>query len=398
MTQTAEQLDVGAFLVQLGLIGERDLHEIRSLAATTGLPIRNAVMLSGQVSQSLLDAAFRLYSITRTAKLPPDVIRDAFTLVRDQNLTVENALAQAGMKGQIIGYSRLGTLLVESGLITKDQLDEARKTSYETGLPLGRMLQLLGVVDQPTIELALDLQKQLRQQIVTKDEALRRLGKEEQSPAAPQEAAFAQDATLGQPISAHQSRRVRTIDLLLLSSAVTEMDVLDAVEAALHDARPISQILLENQAVDSDVLKLAVELHEAVESGSLHILEATDTLHYVATTGSTRHAMGEQSARLGAVDFVNLLIKAQIITEYDLTHAVNALRHYPSLIGKLLITSGAIDESVLLAALRCHQLLSRNYLSEETAVTALQHAILHRHTMDDALQELGIETSALHAY
>lgn len=402
MSRATEQLDIGAFMVQIGLLREAELAEIRGLAASTGLPIRNALSLSRQVPEHLLDAAYRLYQITRTSKLPTSVVKDALALIRDQGLTVENALAKAGMAGQIIGYSRLGTLLVEANLITKEHLDEARKTSFETGLPLGRMLQLQGVIDQATVDLALELQKQLRSQSISKDEALKALKKDEALKALKKEQATKPgtadgrdqiDQNRAEASRTSARKKVRVIDLLLLSGAVTEMDVLDAVETSLNDKRPLTQILLTNHSLDTEALLMATQLRESVEEGSLHILEATDALHYISTTGKDDRRQ-ECRAGTSTVDFISLLTRAQVITDYDVSHAIEALRHYPSLIGKLLITSGAIDESILLAALRCHQFVSRRYISEEDAVKALHHAITTRHTFEDSLSELGMEIAA----
>lgn len=375
-------MDIGSFLVHIGLLNDSELKEIRTLSSSTGLPIRNAVSLSGQIKEDLLDSVFRLYSVTRTTKLPMNVVQDAVALIRYRGLSVEEALSQAGMTGQILGYSRLGTLLVEANLVSKEQMEDARKTSYETGMPLGRMVVLSGLLPQSTVDLALDLQRRLREQSITKDDALRELRGEappiSEQPQAPSTVLTAQPA-----------RKVRMIDLLMLSGAMTEMDMLDAVETSLKQSRPLADIILESHAVSQDVLTLAAELQSSVEDGNLHIMEATDALHYIATTGGAE-GMKDVATELSPMDFGELLTQAQIVTEYDIANAIDVLRHYPSLLGKLLITSGAIDEATFLAALKCHQLLTRKYLSQENAVKALHHAVSTQHTLEDALHELGI--------
>lgn len=61
--------------------------------------------------------------------------------------------------------TRLGTLLVKSGVVTQEQLTEALFRQKKENLPLGEILVSLGYCTQETIETSLERQRTLRQEL-----------------------------------------------------------------------------------------------------------------------------------------------------------------------------------------------------------------------------------------
>src|SRR5262249_39231990 len=119
------------------------------------------------------------------------------------------------------------------------------------------------------------------------------------------------------------------------------------------------------------------------------LTEATDKIHQMvfgpgkATSNSTSVALGELLKITGLVD------------DHDISEAINLSNKYPSLIGKMLVVSGAIDEATLIASLRCQYLLKYGYLKLEDAVRCLQYTRDHRVSFDDAMEELAVRVVSL---
>jgi hypothetical protein len=86
-----------------------------------------------------------------------------------------------------------------------------------------------------------------------------------------------------------------------------------------------------------------------------------------------------------------LLKLAGLIKDEDIKQAIELSTKYPSVIGKMLVVAGAIDEATLLAALRCQFLLRHGMIPVETAVQGLQLAQKKHMSIDDALDELGVK-------
>jgi hypothetical protein len=79
-----------------------------------------------------------------------------------------------------------------------------------------------------------------------------------------------------------------------------------------------------------------------------------------------------------------------LVNDSDIMEAIELSNKYPSLIGKMLVVSGAIDEATLIASLRCQYLLKYGYISMQDAIRCLQYTKKNRVSFDDALEELGI--------
>lgn len=90
-----------------------------------------------------------------------------------------------------------------------------------------------------------------------------------------------------------------------------------------------------------------------------------------------------------------LLKMTGFVNDADITEAIELSSRYPSLIGKMLVISGAIDEATLIASLRCQYLLKHGHLTVEQAVQALQYTRQQKISFDDALDELGLSKGRL---
>jgi len=92
----------------------------------------------------------------------------------------------------------------------------------------------------------------------------------------------------------------------------------------------------------------------------------------------------EEKVKLG-----ELLKMAGFITERDIQKALDLSQKNASLMGKILLINGVIDEGLLHAALRCQFLLREHFLKQEQAIVALTYCHKMKCSFDDALNDLG---------
>jgi len=185
---------------------------------------------------------------------------------------------------------------------------------------------------------------------------------------------------------------VKLGEMLLLSGLITELDVMNALEHSLTQNKPMGEVLSEHGLVPQSLIELAAELQEAVNAGDLPLAAAADSLNYVAKTGSKPQAM-EDATPEKAPDTIRLgelLQMSEYVSSNDIEYAREILTLFPSLLGKLLVVAGSIDEPTLLSALRCQFFLRHNHVSLEDAVRALKFSGDHRVSFDDALESLNI--------
>lgn len=391
MKELTKSTRLGELLLQFQVISEDQLSEVTVQAARMGIPLGKTLVLSGLLTMVELENVLKLQSLVRSSQLPVDVAAKAFGLTRKEGRSLGDALNKAGYERSFKSLSRLGNLLVEAEIITQAQLDDTQEMSYETGIPLGRMLCLNGVISEQRLSLALELQRRMRDQEISKEEAVDILANRKTKFAAtdhPRLAVESMNATEKKSL-----RRVKLGEMLLLSGLITELDVMNALEHSLTQSKPMGEVLAEHGLVPKSLIDLAAELQASVNNGDLPLAAAADTLNYVAKTGSKPEVMDEatpdtapDTIRLG-----ELLQMSEYVSAKDIDYAREILTLFPSLLGKLLVVAGAIDEPTLLSALRAQFFLRHNHVKLDDAVCALKFSGNHRVSFDDALESLSIE-------
>lgn len=465
MSETKRAVKLGALLVGLDFITQQELVAIMDMANQVGMPLGRALVLSGKITDAELNIALQLHSLMRTSDVTMETAKKTFALVCYQGVPLIDALQRTGWTPSPNlpkETSQLGTLLLEAELINEEQLREAQETSHKLGLPLGRILSLMGLVSQPLIIRVVDLQSMIRMGRLSQAEAIEYLKEESESqlellsdaaahpgaasvelegenqdaPVADTERAFTksdgeQGSSASSGASATESsdpaltanrrngisrqksklllaaedpnrRNIRLGELLILAGILTESDMMNAVELSLTREEPLGAVLIALGLITTDQLRLALRLQESISVGSIDIQSATDTL--ILETGNSlipkltdvepdvtpkRSRLAEQSEapklRIG-----ELLKLCGFVLEEEIQSAIALARDYPSVLGRMLVVNGYIDESTLLAALRCQFMVRNKLITVDQAVAAMKYARQMKLSFDDALDELGI--------
>ena len=163
---------LGGLLQACGLVDEYTLNQSIETAARSGLPLGTALLGAKVVLPEDLETLLRLQKIMRMTGLPLVDAVEAFRRFKSDGLAIEEALAQVGAASVSTSYSKLGTLLVDAGIISKKQLEETQRSSYEKGMPLGRILTLRGLITPGQLTRVLELQRLLRDRVLTREKAI----------------------------------------------------------------------------------------------------------------------------------------------------------------------------------------------------------------------------------
>jgi hypothetical protein len=362
---------LGDLLVRLNLIGQSDLDEALHVAPQYGLPLGRTLVLSGHLTEEELQVAVELQSLVNLKHLP---LESAKKIVATVKSGVAPAVALAGAAPEdTTEKTALGQMLRDAGILDQHQLDETQKVGYQSGMRVGRILVLTGILSGPQLTKALDLQTQVKEGRMTREQAIEQLKAEAGSKPAVQPAGQ-------QPTK----RRVRLGEFLVSAGLATEGEMLNALETSLNKKASLGETMVELGLVSRDVFDKALELHNKVSSGEMALNDATNQLHQIAF-GDPIHERDRQTPMLG-----ELLKKTGLITDHDITEAIALSHKYPSVIGKMLALSGAIDDATLIASLRCQFLLRNGYLKLDDAVLALQYSKKNKMSFDDSLEELGL--------
>lgn len=290
MTETKRAVKLGTLLIGLEFITQKDLAAVMEMATQVGMPLGRALVLSGKITDAELKIALQLHSLMRTADVPMETAKKTFKLVCYQGMSLLDALHKTGWTPSINlpkENSRLGKLLLEAKLVTEEQLAEAQDQSHKLGLPLGRILTLMGLVSHSVMLRVIDLQSMIRLGRIPHNEALEYLRSESSTPVEKKTSVPAQ-----KPFILPESKKnVRLGELLIMSGILTESDLMNAVEISLSRSEPLGAVLIQMGLIATEHLRLALTLQEAVCSGALDVQSATQTLMVEANDSAERRPM-----------------------------------------------------------------------------------------------------------
>lgn len=381
---------LGDLMIDAGIVSEDSFHEALQMAKMTGMPVGRMLVLTG-ISEELLQATVQVQSLLKDGLVAREVSCKALRVVANEGVSLEQALEQLNWsQKETVGGNKLGELLIESGFVTPEQLDDALHKSFATGLPFGRLLVLSGDLSEAHLSAALNAQILIRDAKVTKDqacEALRSARARQMSV----EMSLADKGYLQLP----SKQNLRLGELLEMAGVLEQSELMNAVEIGLVNQSPIGQILVELGYMSEQLLHCALCLQTLVGERTLQPLQAAEVLKEVHRKGyslqeaivAVQQGSPEKRSRVPLTGFLQMV---GMINEDDIHRALDLALENSQVMGRMLLITGAIDESTLQIAMRCNFLINEALLEPEEASRAFNHCLRTGNTLDESLEELGI--------
>ncbi len=380
----ARVLKFGDLLVQLKMISEKDLADALKVAPQFGLPIGRTLVLTGFITDEELQLVVELQSLLTTGSITLEQGREAINALRTKKLSPSKALSEIGVTSST-EKATIGTLLLEAGIIHQAEFEQAKKVSYSTGMRFGRVLLLNGFINHQTLTRALSLQHMIRERRISLEQGVMMLNAElSKQPQLPVKL----EAYSAAPAPAN--KHVRFGEFIILCGLATESEILNALESSMEKGQTLGEAIVSLGLISNRVYDHAQDVFAEVTAGTRTLKDATDEMHKLVY-GEAPKEQAQHTPLLG-----ELLKMTGFVTDSDISEAVELSNKYPSLIGKMLVISGAIDEATLISTLRCQYLLKHGLISIEDAVRTLQFARENQISLDDALEELGLRKHPHH--
>lgn len=379
--------------MQAGILTQMQLGEAMRAAQGKRMQIGQMLVMNGLISPRDLQSALEAQSMLRDKSVELTEALRCLKIAYKVGAPFRDILFEYATPKRTQS-SKLGELLVESGLVTYEVLAKAVEQSNTTGLPLGRMLVLHQIISNEVLNAVLDMQVRVRDEMMTRAEAIASLrAMAGLAPIAEDEKAPAPPAKPEAP----RKKGLRLGELMVMAGVLTETDVMNALEWGLVNQQTIGQVLISQMLVSQSILDAALELQKLVDKGELNSTRASECLARVHGGGATledavRDVREEQQIS-GDITFDELLSLANVLTEDELDDAFDISTKSAAVIGKFLVLTGHLDVPTLQAALRCYQLISKGLIGRDDAVVTLDYC-LHQSPegpikFDDALKELG---------
>lgn len=386
----SEQIRLGDLLTRAGLLRAEDLREGMLIAKQQSLPVGRVLIMAEFISEPNLQAAVQAQSMLKDGVIDIDTALSALQISARGNLSLDEALNQCGWKDKSgSATNKLGGVLTEAGLISKEQLEQGLNQCQMSGLPLGRVLVAMGFMTESLLAAALNAQILIRDSKIQRDLAIQGLR-----------------ACHDRQISIEQSLRdagllqipvqdtVRLGELFVMANLLNQENLMQAVELGLTESKPIGQVLVENQLVTEQMLEDALSVQRLVAEGKLKKDQSGEVL---ATMGSQGITIEEAVKRLeppkpntaSGLPLYQFLQLAGLINAKDIEEALKQGSRDTELMGRMLLLTGAIDTSSLTSAIRLNEMVTNNVLKAEQAILAMGLCQNRNCSVEQAFKSLG---------
>jgi Tfp pilus assembly protein PilF len=389
---------IGDLLVKAGVIRANQLDEAVRLAGNKKINLGQMLVIARHLTNRDLQAAVDAQSAIRDRKVDMNTAVRALKSACRAGISFSDALRDNGQAQQVTDgpTNRLGELLLEAGVIDRDQFAKAMQRSLSTGLPLGRILVLNGAINEILLTAALEIQVRVRDEMMTREEALgylRSAGSKSDEEGISVEQALQIQSALKSP----RGKAIRLGELLVLAGMLHDSDVINALELALSNDLQIGQVIVNQGFITPELLDAALQLQELVDKGLMDGEQAAESLKEIQSgalgiSDVVEYVESNQGLPT-EVDFAGLLTLSRIVSVDDIVNAFDIARNDPEIVAAILCMTGHMNELAAGAALRCFSLISSNHLNQDDAIVALDFCLQKQGeaeiTFDEALQELG---------
>ncbi len=381
---------IGDILVRAGVVKAEDIDEAMEISSELGVSIGKTLVMSAYISDLTLQAVVQLQSLMKDGLVSPDQTLKAIKLVHDRSLTLVDALREVGWQPRNeVGGNKLGSYLVESGLLDESSLSQALETARETNLSLGRVLILNRKISHSLLWSVLNAQVLVRDGRISKEQAI--LAIQETSR---RQASIDNVLTEKGIETKPATRKMRLGEILVLSGLISEEHLMNALEIGLITNKPVGEVLIERGILGAMVIERALQLQQFVDDGSVQPIHAPEVLRFViqqkCTVSKAVLEMGlMKPIATPKLKLGELLKLAGLLTEEEIEDAVRLSAKNSALLGQMLVMTGIMDDGMIQSALECQNMIRDGKIREEQAIIALNFCQRMRCGFKQAIHDLG---------
>ncbi len=246
------------------------------------------------------------------------------------------------------GNARFGDLLVQAGLLSPTQLQEAMTESRNKKLQIGQVLVMSGTLSSKDLQMVLEAQSMLRDKSIDINLAVQCIKVARKIGSSFADALQDYDESL-----AKKARTGKLGELLVEAGIINEEQLSNSMEQSVNTGMPLGRVLVLNRAIPSEalqgVLDIQVKLRDEMmsrEEALLALRNTTGLSGEVPQPKSDDDKPKKSTVRLG-----ELLVMAGILTENDVMDALEWGLANQQPIGNVLVNQNLISKDLLDAAL-----------------------------------------------
>lgn len=373
----AAELPIGELLVKAGLVSQKEIDEAIKDSGTRARLLGKTLINRGQLSRENLEAALQAQSLLRDGVIDSHTAFRALSKACSMALGFEAALAMVKGQNQVNLHlssqketCKLGELLLEAGAISAEALQAVSIKSMESGEPLGLQLVKEGLLSQSYIEAALELQIRIRDGLYSRSQVVEALN---QDPC--------QFLKLMSPEFSPKAATIPSEE----SKEEEGREEKQQQQQPPPPQKPPQQYQLQYQQAELEE-ENSLEQQEKIAQ---RLNEAGSKEQPDRSSGALSAAKSVSSAKpASTVRLGELFVRAGILTQTDISQALELALAHGHPIGEMLVARGFITRALLDAALNLQQMVKNGNLSTGDASACMVKVFTTDRTVSECILEL----------
>ncbi len=386
----ARRVKIGRILLDAGLLAAEDLYDSLEKAQKADQPIGKILTQTALISEKNLQSALLAQSMIQEGVVDERIAIQALKLSAQTGQSFGDMLNLKRAESESASLS-LDQLVVESGMVSVSLLQEAKKKSAESGIPIGQCLVVIHAITFTHLNQTFECLRLFNQGVLSRAATVKVLSMVKKDNV---DLAWVLKRQKITPRATGSSFRIG--DLLTAGSVITEKDNLAAVEQAYMEKRLIGEILVDAGLLTAGMLTEALELQSLVvkdvlekeEAGAI-IRQSIEEKQTISDVCRVRGSFRDDAET--AATALDLLIKARLIETDVVPQAMSRQARYSMDALKSLVASDVINKSICRAAIECARLVACGGMTPQEAVRTLYHCDRSRCDYNEAIKELGLE-------
>jgi len=265
---------------------------------------------------------------------------------------------------KLSGNIRIGELLVQAGMLTQAQLQEATRHAGAKRLQIGQILVMYGYLTAKDLQSALAAQSMVRDRSLDLNQALRSLK------IAYKTASRFEDVVSNQSFAGSLKLPTGKLGELLLDAGVINSDqFFKAMDKSMTTGVPLGRTLVFEKLISDELLSAALDAQVRLRD---QMLTREESIQSVQIAAGIPLSEGSRSASQPAVTPVGrlgeLLVMANVLTATTVLDSLEWALVNQQPIGQVFLSQGLVNQELLDTALVLQRMV------RETSVTVLQAA------------------------
>lgn len=285
---------------------------------------------------------------------------------------------------------RLGELLLAARLLSPQELAECIEASGNQGLPIGRIMVIMGLVSEQDLRSALKVQSLVRDAIVPFHIAVQGLA------LASREKIDADLALayLGWVDAGHIPSN-KLGELLLAAEIITQDNLNLALRQSQATGLPLGRILVSLGMLVDELLASALNAQMFVREGTLNKKQAIEGLRAardrrLVVAKSLKQQGFSNGVLPKTIRLGQLFTKAEVLSEDQLWDSLAGVLREKKPLGEILIKSKSLNRKQLATALSLQQMIANRTLTAQQASSVLGEIFQHGLSLEAALAKLEV--------